>query len=309
MRASIVGLPVAMFSVLTAVPASAQKGGPPAPANFRVVAKTAYSVTLAWDAAKSSKDFTWRIWSTARDNGPFTLPKTQTSFTFTNELYPGNEYWFGIYARDASGKAGAQATTSTRTLSDTTPPSTAPVVSAGAIGSNYAELSWTPPMDDGTHFFYQIWVDGSLAVNIDHPKDVTSWSLRFLRPATTYSIMVRGRDYGNLWSPFSEPLAITTAPVNPDDTAAPATPAWVTAYSFGDGSNEMQIQWAVTTDDFDAQANIRYDVYVNGVLEDVRFGFGGPVTAYGVFGWNVVEVVASDTAGNRSAPAVTTVFL
>ena len=56
-----------------------------------------------------------------------------------------------------------------------------------------------------------------------------------------------------------------------------------------------------STDDFDVQANIRYDVYLNGVLEDVRFGSGGPITAYGVFGENPVEVIASDTAGNASA--------
>jgi hypothetical protein len=46
----------------------------------------------------------------------------------------------------------------------------------------------------------------------------------------------------------------------------------VSAYGFGDGSTEMQIQWAQSTDYFDVQFNIRYDVYVNGVLEEVRFG-------------------------------------
>ena len=34
--------------------------------------------------------------------------------------------------------------------------------------------------------------------------------------------------------------------------------------------------WTQSTDDFDAQANIRYDVYVNGRFEDVAFGSGGP---------------------------------
>jgi hypothetical protein len=66
----------------------------------------------------------------------------------------------------------------------------------------------------------------------------------------------------------------------------------------------MQISWTQSTDDFDAQANIRYDVYVNGHLEEVRFGSGGPVTAYGEFGQNTIEVIASDTAGNASAPAM-----
>ena len=83
----------------------------------------------------------------------------------------------------------------------------------------------------------------------------------------------------------------------------------MSAYGFGDGSTELQISWSQSTDDFDSQSNIRYDVYLNGVLEDVRFGSGGPVTAYGVFGENTVEVVASDTAGNASPPGTTTVFI
>ena len=60
---------------------------------------------------------------------------------------------------------------------------------------------------------------------------------------------------------------------------------------------------------FDAQANLRYDIYFNGVLEEVRFGSGGPVIAYGEFGENSVEVIASDTAGNESAPATVTIFI
>jgi hypothetical protein len=62
-----------------------------------------------------------------------------------------------------------------------------------------------------------------------------------------------------------------------------------------------------SSDDFDAQPNLRYDVYLNGVLEDVRFGSSGPVIAYGQFGENTIEVFASDTSGNRSEPATTTI--
>jgi hypothetical protein len=59
----------------------------------------------------------------------------------------------------------------------------------------------------------------------------------------------------------------------------------------------------------DAQANIRYDVYVNGSVEDIRFGSGGPAIAYGVFGDNTIQVIATDTAGNASPPATTTLFI
>jgi chitodextrinase len=190
-------------------------------------------------------------------------------------------------------------------FSHTTLPTTGPDVTVNEVGSNYAALSWTPPQDDGPHFTYEIWANGSLRATTG--RDITSIILRSLAPATSYSITVRGRDEGYHWSPFSDPVSITTQPANPDDDTAPTTPAFVSAYGFGDDSTEMQIQWAQSTDDFDVQSNIRYDVYVNGVLEEVRFGSSGPVIAYGQFGENTVEVFATDTSGSRSAPATTTI--
>ena len=85
-------------------------------------------------------------------------------------------------------------------------------------------------------------------------------------------------------------------------------PAFVSAYGFGDGSTETQVSWAQSTDDFDDQSNIRYDIYVNGRLEDWVFGSGGPRIIYSDFGENLIEVFATDTAGNTSAPATTTIF-
>ena len=67
-------------------------------------------------------------------------------------------------------------------------------------------------------------------------------------------------------------------------------------------------RWTQSTDDFDAQSNIRYDVYVNGVWSDVLFGSGGPSIVYAEFGENLIEVFATDTAGNTSAPATVTIF-
>jgi hypothetical protein len=92
-------------------------------------------------------------------------------------------------------------------------------------------------------------------------------------------------------------------PANPDDTTPPSVPANVSAYSFGD--LETELSWAQSTDDFDAQANIRYDVYVNGRLEDIVFGSGGPRVVYGDFGENLIEVFSTDSAGNRSAAGST----
>jgi hypothetical protein len=129
-----------------------------------------------------------------------------------------------------------------------------------------------------------------------------------LQPQTNYILTVRGCDEGHFWSPFSSPVTVTTRPPNPNDHTPPSTPSNLSVYSV-DGFTELQIQWTQSTDDFDAQANIRYDVYINGVFADVLFGSGGPIPDYGELGDNTIEVTATDTAGNVSPPATATIHL
>lgn len=295
------------LGVVAVSAATRDKTKPTTPGNFRVTGKTAYSVTVAWSpSSDNSGNFNYHL-SGAYHVPPAILPKTATSHTFTN-LAPSNEYWFFIYAKDAAGNVSGQGNTTTRTLPDTTPPSTAPVVSVIEVGSTYASISWTPAQDDGHYQFSEVWLNGSLHSNITFPRNVTSLDLRFLVPETTYIIEVRGYDAGGNRSPFSDPAVVTTLPRNPNDTTPPTVPAFVNAYGFGDGSTETQVSWGQSTDDFDAQANIRYDVYVNGRREDILFGSGGPRIIYSDFGHNLIEVTATDTAGNTSAPATTTIF-
>jgi hypothetical protein len=122
--------------------ASAGKASGSAPRNFRVAAKTAYTVTLAWDAPTSnSGDFNYHVWGAYNVGPTVILPKTAISYTFT-ALYPGNSYTFGIYTKSANGNASAQATLNgIRLRSDTTPPTTAPVISIDEVGANYANIS------------------------------------------------------------------------------------------------------------------------------------------------------------------------
>jgi len=294
---------VILIMVLGSSTASARR--PPTPENFRVTATTAYTVTVAWNPApNNSGNFDYHL-SGAYGVTPAVLPKTATSHTFTR-LHPGNQYWLFIYARDAAGNTSGTVSATTRTLLDTTMPSTGPAITVTEVGSNYVSVSLTPAQDDCPFLVYQVSVNGNPHTALSPNLSTT---LRFLSPQTTYSLTARGRDEGNHWSPFSDPVSVTTLPPNPNDHTPPNTPANLSAYSFGDGSTEMQIQWAQSTDDFDAPSNIRYDVYVNGAFEDVRFGSGGPIVAYGVFGENTIEVIASDTAGNASPPATTTLFI
>lgn len=290
----ILGSPVASA-------ASKDRTKPTTPGNFHVTARTAYTVSLAWSpSSDNSGSFNYYL-SGAYGVTPVVLPKTATSYTFT-ALHPGNDYWFFIYARDAAGNPSGQSQVSTRTLLDTTPPSTAPVVTVTEVGATYANLTWTPAQDDGPYQFYEIWVNGSI---YSMPgRNVTSTTLRLLQPATTYTVSVRAFDYGGNRSPFSSPVTITTPPANPNDTTPPTTPTNLSEQHY---DTEIHLTWTQSTDDFDAQANIRYDVYVNGVLQDILFGSGGVSIVYGEFGTNLIEVIASDTPGNESAPETVTV--
>jgi len=311
------GLPISSFAAHTAAialvlimvlgPATASARRPPTPEGFRVAGKTAYTVTLAWNPAPAnSGDFNYHLWGAYNVGPTVILPKTTTSYTFT-ALYPGNSYTFGIYAKNAAGQTSAQVTVSGVVLPpDTTPPTTAPIVSIDEVGSNYAKLSWIPAQDDGPHLSTQIYLNGVFYYGVG--RGITNATLRFLQPGTTYRLTARAVDFGNNAGPFSDPIALVTLPANPNDTTPPTTPATLYASGTGDGSTETHVSWTQSTDDFDAQSNIRYDVYVNGVFQDVLFGSGGESIVYAEFGENLIEVTATDTAGNTSAPATFTIF-
>src|SRR4030095_4050745 len=212
----------AMILVLIMVlrPSTASARRPPTPENFRVTAVTAYTATVAWDAPRNnSGDFNYYL-SGAYGVTPAILPKTATNHTFTR-LHSGNQYWFFIYAKNAGGQVSGQVSTTTRTLLDTTAPSTGPVVTVTEIGSNYVSLSWTPAQDDCPFLSYQVSVNGSPYTSLS-PN--LSAIVRLLAPETTYSLTVRGRDEGNHWSPFSHPVSVTTLPPNPNDHTPPSTP-------------------------------------------------------------------------------------
>ena len=296
----------AVVLIMVLAPCTTLARRPPTPENFRVTATTAYAVTLAWNPAPAnSGDFNYYLWGAYNVGPTVILPKTATSYTFT-ALYPGNTYTFGIYAK-SGGQTSAQVTVSgIRLPNDTTPPTTAPIVSIDEVGSNYAKLSWIPAQDDGPHLSTQIYLNGVFYYGVG--RGITTATLRFLQPGTTYSLTARAVDFGNNVGPFSDPIALVTLPANPNDTTPPTTPANLYASGTGDGSTETHISWTQSTDDFDAQSNIRYDFYLNGVLQEVLFGSGRPSTVYAEFGENTIEVTATDTAGNTSAPATFTIF-
>ena len=178
----------ALVLIMVLSPSTASARRPPTPENFRVTAQTAYTVTVAWSPPRNnSGDFDYHL-SGAYGVTPAILPKTATSHTFTR-LHSANQYWFFIYARNAGGQVSGQVSTTSRTLSDTTPPSTGPVITVTEVGSNYVSISLTPAQDDCPFLSYQVSVNGD---PYTAPSPNLSTTLRFLRPETTYSLTAPG---------------------------------------------------------------------------------------------------------------------
>jgi chitinase len=179
-----------------------------------------------------------------------------------------------------------------------TPPPTAPVVSVGEVGSRHVTLTWTPSTDDNPYIWYFVFLNGS---QFAYAGANTSVTVQGLTPNTTYVFTVRARDNGINWSPDSNAVTVTTTS-NDGDTTPPTTPGNLTG--FDQGCGELRMSWTHSTDNVDPQADIRYDVYVNGIFRPESSGPANSSIAYRTpESVNTFEVFAVDSSGNRSAPA------
>ena len=115
---------------------------------------------------------------------------------------------------------------------------------------------------------------------------------------------MRARDIDGNFSPFSDPVFVTTAPANPEDHTPPTQPANITSQSDGAFLN---LHWDASTDDFSPQSFIRYDVYVNDELRAVVVGTAAAQVEVD-YGVNTVAIIAVDTADNESVPGTITVI-
>jgi hypothetical protein len=297
---------------LTTEPAFAKnsgKGGAAlaAPRNLIATAVGSYSVSLSWEPSTSSSTFEYRV-RFNMGSYEYRVPSTQTSFNWTDALYPGINYEFWVYAIDAAGNKSANSNiVRVTTPADNQAPS-APVLSASQVGHSYVTLNWSST-DQGGRINYQIRQDGVVILRgYAHNgfTESTSGTAIFLQPATTYTFTAVARDFvGNL-SPISQ-LVVTTTARDPNEVTPPTTPTNLSAYAI-DGARELLVTWAQSTDNVDPQAAITYEIFLNGVRDDVQIG-RGQSTVYGVPGENTLTVIAIDANGNRSGSASYTLFL
>jgi chitodextrinase len=289
--------------VIGAAPVKQDRQAPTTPTNLRVTGATSYNVSFAWNpSTDNSGSFVYRI--CCGENSSATVPAPASSFTFVGGVRPNRTYSFRMFAVDAAGNVSKYSNTvSVTTPPDVTPP-TNPVITLNDVGPTHASLSWSAT-DEGGPLWFTVFRDGAPYVQTVRE---TSGNVVFLQYETTYTFTVQARDYANQLSPISDAIVVTTLPRNTSDATAPTTPGlW--GGNPGDGSGEIDLFWGPATDDVTPRPLMRYDIFLNGVIDHSLVGYEKTVL-YGTLGIeNTVEVVAVDEAGNRSAPATLVVDL
>jgi chitodextrinase len=209
-------------------------------------------------------------------------------------IFPATTYTFKLWAVDDAGNASAQVQVTVTTLPDTIAPSTAPVIKVDFVNDTYVSLSWSASTDNGPYLFYDLWINGAFFVSTGIERSIT---VEELEPETAYTFAVRARDAANNFSPFSAPVAVTTAAPGSVDTTPPTTPADFSLTDLGCGN--VVLSWTQSTDNVTSQSNIRYDIYVDGFFDHSVVGVGS-TTAFSGMGISVFDIQAVDESGNFS---------
>ncbi len=301
-RAAVAAL---LTSALLLVPGQVQSRDripPTQPTNLTVTGTTAYTVSLRWNPSRdNSGQFSYVI--CCANVSDEEVAGSATSHTYRNGLEEGRPFSLRIYAVDAAGNFSKPSNTVSGTLPQDTTPPTQPAVAVSDVGSTYVTLDWLSD-DDGPHVWYTVYRDGIAFIR---GSSATSGSAFFLEPETAYTFMVQAGDFAGHSSPFSTPLTVATAPINPDDRSPPTVPGNLRASGPFDDDGEIRLTWEQSVDDFDPQHVIRYNIHVNGVFDNAVIGAGRQTFYLTQRGSNTITVTAEDTAGNVSAAASVTV--
>jgi Fibronectin type III domain len=278
----------------TPTPPPTPTSSPSAPTNLRITASTSASVTLTWDAPKSDTALMYYFISESGFKHHFVDP-SQTTFTRTR-LAPNVPYSWVVRAVDMNVRASADSNRVTYTTPPDTTPPPAPTLSEPLyVGPRLVELDWTDSVDEtNSATTYLVNRNGS-STNYGN----VSRAVVPLAPSTTNSISITARDNsGN--TATSNTISVTTPAA--DNTSPPSPPPNFIAQEVG--GCEGWLSWGASMDDVDPPSVIRYEAFVNGILDHSAFGLRSAIIYATQNGTNTYSVVAIDSSGNRSQPSV-----
>jgi chitodextrinase len=280
---------------------------PTAPTNFRATAATLTSVSLAWGPSTDNVGVvSYSVWYDG-GIGVQSVQPPQTTATFTG-LQPGTTYAFHIAAYDARFNASATRSVTVTTAADTGAPTSPSGLSVQGVDRGKVLLQWTNGVDSSGPVTHQVLVDGVVTPNAwstNPPGTPTvpaegAW-IRHLEPGTTYTFTVRAVDgSGNVSAPSN---AVTATTLPDGDVQAPTAPVLTRVSSLGTSAcpEEVDVRWTGSTDDVVAPTAIEYEIWINGVINDVFVGTTRAIIYTEVNGTNDTSIVAVDPAGNASA--------
>lgn len=282
----------AITLALTAAPATAADTQPPtSPTNVRVLSVTADVVTIAFTGSTDNVGLKWYTVTA----GGRTQATTSPSRTQFGGLRAETTYSLTVSAVDRAGNVSAPSAPVTFT---TAAWPQVPNVRVTGVAGGSVSLDWgTPPgMDPYRYLVY----DAGRPEAVVKGNRVTMVGLA----AGTHSFTVRGYHVGS--GSLTPPSSAVTASVaqRGSDLTVPTSPGSPTTVE-DPNTYEFTTTWTASTDAFDPSSSLTYDVMQEwaGGLFVAKYGVVG--TRYeGVFAGAVRAV---DPAGNRSAPALSTV--
>jgi chitodextrinase len=280
-----------------ALAAGPDRTGPTTPTNLRVLGVGPYSVSLAWDASKDKSGIgSYHVCCSNVSSQSF--PGNVTNVTYTAGLQPGTTHTLRVYARDTLGNwsRASNSVTFTTTI-DTTVPAK-PVVSVTGVGTSWVSLAWSGA-DNDPSLWFSIFLNGQ---QVRSGRE-TSGIFAGLAADTAHTFRVQARDDSANISPLSDPVTVTTEPVDATDDT-PTTMAGnlrTNGMNFPDG--ETWLFWDPSVDAVTPRFAITYLVYLNGVLDHGVVGFERTILYGTPLSFNTYTVIAVDEAGNESAPA------
>jgi hypothetical protein len=254
------------------------------------------SILLTWNAASdnisTAGQIVYDIYQASSPGGEtfggptYTTAAGATSFAIPNPpplLAPQTPYWFVVRARDTAGNRDTNVVEKTATTApDTTPPTFGGVTSVTNPTLTHLLVNWNAATDDitpsGNIVYLVCWSTGnacttSFTAMATTAAGVSSYDIGGLLANTTYNVVVRARDAaatpnvdGNVIVRSKSTLADVTAPVFP---AAPTI--------IGSSATSLTVKWSQATDDYSANANLRYRICMT-QLNNGCGGAGGPFT-------------------------------